>query len=602
MLAQLRHWFAPVRKPIRSRLGIEILEGRDVPSVVSAITADFNGTKIPAGDALWFSGAIAVSGLPKAAQATLHVENGVIDFTASGVPYHVAVPNGVILFTPGANSASTSFDPTDSDWDVSVPTGGTGDVFMSGVRLALPNGLPGGIKNVTWTADFWSDTPNLTVNWKWAAAAYKPGISTDYNALNVKPVDNKDLSAYHNGDQSGTPEAFKSLVVGGGTGGGGTNFTGNFTPAVKVKPTVGDGMSDYPYPSSNPLTNVAFNESAVLRAANLDLVGGAFQVWYNDEHALALGVSQVNVKTSSGTVTTNYPIASMTSNPASALNPAIGTTATTGDQAGTDLSGRPMAPSLYITDITTNPNDRSGDWQFGGTAYAPSAVFGSWKPFIRTVDYTTSTPTITVTPPVDPVKNNWILGAGSDPAPAGLTNEGYGAEIRWSLSDLQTQKLLVPGHTYRFYVIVHDGDQNKVGGDAGQASFTYYYPGVISQTASIGGVVAESASPHAPIPNVQVTLTGIDNQGNPVSMTTTTDANGVYLFTEVPSGTYTITQCPPEQLADMRSLVSETGVVGTMNGAGTGSGTASGFTITDIYLAPGDSGTDYDFFDSYKFA
>src|SRR5439155_23654106 len=111
---------------------------------------------------------------------------------------------------------------------------------------------------------------------------YKSGFGSDYNPLNVKPVDNKDLSAYHNGDQSGTPEAFKSLIAAGATGGGGSNYTGNFTSAKAVKPTLGDGLQDYPYPSSSPLTSVAFNESTVLKAANLDTTNGYFQVWYSD--------------------------------------------------------------------------------------------------------------------------------------------------------------------------------------------------------------------------------------------------------------------------------------------------------------------------------
>src|SRR5207248_7378144 len=132
--------------------------------------------------------------------------------------------------------------------------------------LPGPDGLPGGIKNVTWTADFWCDTAGVSVNWKWAAAVYK-GFSTDYNAIGVKPVDAKAPSGYANSDQSGTPEAFKSFVTGGALGGGGTNYTGSFTGGKTVKPSLGDGTSDYPYPSSNPLTSVAFNESTVLKAS-----------------------------------------------------------------------------------------------------------------------------------------------------------------------------------------------------------------------------------------------------------------------------------------------------------------------------------------------
>src|SRR5262249_54055641 len=170
-------------------------------------------------------------------------------------------------------------------------------------------------------------------------------------------VDSQTLSVYHNNDQSGTPEAFKTFIVGGGTGGGGTNYTGNFTPAKSVQPTLGNGLQDYPYPSSNPLTSIAFKESSVVKAATLDTANGFFEVWYSDEHALALGVGTVVVKTASGTTTTNYPIAPLTSNPGAAFNPAVGTTATTGDQAGTDVSGRPMTPSLLITDTTDHPNN-----------------------------------------------------------------------------------------------------------------------------------------------------------------------------------------------------------------------------------------------------
>src|SRR5947199_402617 len=86
-------------------------------------------------------------------------------------------------------STVSSFVPTDNDWDVSVPSAGTGNVFMGGVALPVPNGLPGGIKNVTWTAGFWSDTAGITVNWSWAGAAYT-SFSTDCNALGVKPVGN----------------------------------------------------------------------------------------------------------------------------------------------------------------------------------------------------------------------------------------------------------------------------------------------------------------------------------------------------------------------------------------------------------------------------
>ena len=50
--------------------------------------------------------------------------------------------------------------------------------------------------------------------------------------------------------------------------------------------------------------------------------------------------------------------------------------------------------------------------------------------------------------------------------PAGLTNQGFGAEVRWEVP-------LAGGHSYRIQVMVHDGDQNKAGGDSGEACAIY---------------------------------------------------------------------------------------------------------------------------------
>ncbi|MBA2462998.1 MAG: hypothetical protein H0V45_14750, partial [Actinobacteria bacterium] len=46
-----------------------------------------------------------------------------------------------------------------------------------------------------------------------------------------------------------------------------------------------------------------------------------------------------------------------------------------------------------------------------------------------------------------------------------LSNEGFGAEARWNVADLGLRTL----HTYRMQFMVHDGDQNKTGGDSGEA-------------------------------------------------------------------------------------------------------------------------------------
>lgn len=233
----------------------------------------------------------------------------------------------------------------------------------------------------------------------------------------------------------------------------------NCTPGVQGTLITGCG-----YPSgSTGLASVDFNENEVLRA--IQPVGGApngtVRVFYNDEHAMTLGVRSVVVKTASGSTTTDYPVSALMSVPGSVTNAQLGTTELTGDQSGLDQSLRPMWPALFITDITANPQNRSGDWQQGGRPIAPTEVFGTWKAAVRTVDKTVTPSTVTITPDQDPAKNNWSL-AGGDTVPSGLSSEGYGAEARWSVP-------LLASHSYRVQVIVHDGDQNKAGGDSGEA-------------------------------------------------------------------------------------------------------------------------------------
>jgi hypothetical protein len=216
----------------------------------------------------------------------------------------------------------------------------------------------------------------------------------------------------------------------------------------------------------------------VLRAFRLtgvtqNCIPQTLQLFYNDEHALTLGVRRVQTVTCLGTTAIDYPVSpNGPPTPNFKLSPMTGATEA---QGGVDTSGRPMFPAMFITDITADPNSLAGDWQFGGTGRPPDAVFGTWKAAVRTIDQTTGT--VTVTPDADPAANNWNLdGGGSDPVPTPTpTNQGYGAECRWDMTNPSLG--FIQGHMYRLYFMVHDGDQNKVGGDAGQACVTFTYNG-----------------------------------------------------------------------------------------------------------------------------
>ncbi len=315
----------------------------------------------------------------------------------------------------------------------------------------------------------------------------------------------------------------------------------------------------YPDNSNLPRSAVIFNESEVLRASDpgpstCGTTGSVIKLWYNDEHALTLGVRQVNVKTSTGTVTTNYPITMTPTTATCVTNPLVGTTIATGDQSGNDIAaggGRPLWPALFITDLSVNGSgSRAGDWQQGGTAMPPSRVCGTWKGAVRTINKTKNPPTVTVTPDANPPKNNWNIANGDVP-PGGFaqySNEGYGAEVSWNVNDLG----LIPGHTYRLQFMVHDGDQNKTGGDCGEACTTIHIPGSnCSSTLTLGNTVWSDAngngikeSAETGIANVTVNLyadnNNDDNADGPVLFSTKTDATGKYKFSALDEGNYIV--------------------------------------------------------------
>src|SRR5205085_1742072 len=157
-------------------------------------------------------------------------------------------------------------------------------------------------------------------------------------------------------------------------------------------------------------------------------------------------------------------------------------TVSLGDINFHDASNRPLYPTIFITNLTGNPANRAGDWQHGG---APTThidnLFGSWTTahFVGTTYHSV----------VPAAKNDWHIGVAADNVNYGAdtptggfgavgTSLGFGAEVRWNVSGLHDENglPLAPGNSYRFQVMTHDDDQNKVGGDAGENCTTLTIP------------------------------------------------------------------------------------------------------------------------------
>jgi hypothetical protein len=196
-------------------------------TVSSTLVSNFNGTAIQAGNTLWFNSVMKVHGLGSQ-PVTLSFTKQVITFTSDGTTYSLPVPDATITFDPAATAATTTFNTFNNSWMTITPPGTAGNTFLAALAYPVPVALPGGVKPVQWSGQFSSDTSGVTINWQWAAAVYG-AFGADYSSLGVKPTDDNKASVYQNSDHAGTPEAFKSYVVGGATGGGGSNYTGSYS-------------------------------------------------------------------------------------------------------------------------------------------------------------------------------------------------------------------------------------------------------------------------------------------------------------------------------------------------------------------------------------
>ncbi len=197
----------------------------------TSVSSNFNGTTITAGRHIWFNSSFDPGPLSNGTDpVTVNITNGIITFTANNVPYTLNVPNARIRFDATVTTASTQF--INNQWETVVPRTYSSDVFMSGLSYLVPVNFPGNYTNVKWTMDISIDKPGISLAWRWAAAVYT--TFTGHSGLNVKPINGSTQNPYVNIDRAGSPENFKSFVVDGAKGTGGTNYTGSYSTTNTV--------------------------------------------------------------------------------------------------------------------------------------------------------------------------------------------------------------------------------------------------------------------------------------------------------------------------------------------------------------------------------
>jgi hypothetical protein len=205
-------------------------------SVSTSNPSNFNGTPINPGAFIWFSSNFTVKGVGLQ-KVNVFFQNQTIQFTADKA-YSLTVPNAVVTFDPSASCASTTFDTSSQTWRTIAPLSGSDEIFISGLAFPVPSGFSKVNGNVNWQGSMSSDTPGVTVQWKWGAAVYNT-FTTDYNEIAPKAA-HSNTCALNNSDHAGTPEgtlngmSMQKFVTGGARGGGGSNFTGSWSGTVSV--------------------------------------------------------------------------------------------------------------------------------------------------------------------------------------------------------------------------------------------------------------------------------------------------------------------------------------------------------------------------------
>jgi len=247
---------------------------------------------VPAGDYLWFNSELSVQGpldpngnplKMNTDEVQIMVTNGSISFTnpTSGTTTTIPVPDALIQFVPGLTQASTTFDATNNRWVTQVPMTDPasgrqqftvpGNIFVTGVPYLLPAAIaqlprgwgngPGASQNVTWSAEFTTDTPGVGINWQWGAAVYNPcfgnqptnsnptcsGESLNMANLGVLGVNSADPGkcpiAQENSYNAGTPYNFVADLVSNeqprqGENGPPDLYTGQASESAGVVPAV----------------------------------------------------------------------------------------------------------------------------------------------------------------------------------------------------------------------------------------------------------------------------------------------------------------------------------------------------------------------------
>ena len=206
----------------------------------SCISSDFRNVAVSGGSTIWFNSIFKVRDVSQPQKITISFYKSSVQFqyTDAGnnlVTVNQPMPDAQIVIDPSVATATTTFDPVNNVWITSIPFDLDDNAFLTGMPWQVPPaGMPGDVEPVTWCGTFASDTADIDIGWRWAAAAYS-SFSGDNRGVIIKPMNTDHDNTATNHDRAGTPENFEPFVIPGARGRGGKNYTGSYSRSAVIE-------------------------------------------------------------------------------------------------------------------------------------------------------------------------------------------------------------------------------------------------------------------------------------------------------------------------------------------------------------------------------
>ncbi len=195
----------------------------------SAFTGFIHSANPGYASTLWFSLHTQLSADQLTANGDyLLFSGGTLSFPGinSSIDSTVALPGGEIIADNTVTVPSTSFNSSTNTWVTRVPPGyASNDIFVAGAAISSSNGFAlSGTSNATILSGSWSSDKTFSSQWWYGLACYQPTFTTA-SAGSVNADDGVPIG----GHSSGTPNNQTGGLVSGGSGNGGSNYTGDFS-------------------------------------------------------------------------------------------------------------------------------------------------------------------------------------------------------------------------------------------------------------------------------------------------------------------------------------------------------------------------------------